>query len=277
MSTLSVVIIVVIASIISGFLSWGIAEKKKWTLITSAVIIGSVISYLGTINLYMHNQFNKIENLVGSYNNELSKAQNVIESLDKRNNKLTKRIFKDELNNLEYILDKISSQNEIIVEKNEILNIWTKLITNSKQSFYASNLVPPSEWQYVTSDDYGIKPQKEAISRGVDVKRINFFDEDSEIHKEGIELVYKNQSDNGIPSQKTSLKSVEDNFTFNSLIEELRTADVVLVDNEILLLTMVNKDYEMQFAVLSFDDTKISAAQKFFTKIFENFKPVKNE
>jgi len=271
MSTISVIIIVVISSLISGYLSWGIVEKKKWTLIISAIIVGSIMAYLGTVNLYMHNQFNMIENLVGSYNNSLSKSQNLISNLDDDNQKLIKLAFTDELEKVNNILEKVNEQNEIIIPKGEILNIWTKLIENSQKQFYASNLVPTKEWKYVNTDEFGIKPQVNAIKRGVDVKRINFFDKDKTEHKEGINLVHKAHQKNKIPSAQKSLESVKNNFTFNSLIEELRTADVVLVDDQILLLTTVDNNYEMEFAVLSFDKTKIKAAKSFFNKVFEDF------
>jgi len=271
MNTITVLIIVVVSSIISGFLSWGINENKKWTLIVSAIIIGAVMSYLGTINLYMHNQFNKVENLVDSYDNSLSNANNAISSLDDNNKRLTKMIFTDKIEQIDLKLNKIFSENEIIIEKSDILNIWTFLIENAQVTFYASNLVPPDDWQYVNADNFGIKPQLAALNKGVDVKRVNFYDPTLSDHENGIKKVYQTQKEAGIPSDIKSIVDVYDNFTYNSIIQGLTTADVVLVDNEILLLTMVDRNYKMKYAVVCFDENRIKSARHFFQKLFENF------
>ncbi len=272
MSTKIVLLIVVVSSAISGYLSWSLSVKeKKWPIVISSIIIGAIVSYVGTINLYMHNQFNQIESLVNSYNNELSNANHLINSLDDNNSDITKKIFGEKIEDINLKLNKIYTEKEIIIDKADILNIWTFLIEHSNQSFYATNLVPPKDWQYVNKDKFGIKPQLKAIKNKVDVKRINIFDPENSNHKNGIITVYENQKKAGIPSDTISIKNVLENYTYNSIIKELSTPDVVLVDNEILLLTIIDKNYEMQYAILCFDSNRIKSAQKFFKKLFEDF------
>jgi len=268
MNTKTVIIIVVISSIISGFLSWGIVEKENWTLVVSATIVGASISYLGTVNFYMHNQFNKIEYLVEAYNNSLAKAKNRIDGLDKNNKKITKMIFNEELASIDLKLKKIHVNNEIVVEKSDVINIWTFLINNASRTFFASNFLPSDGWEYVNIDN-GVTLQKKAIARGVDVKRINFFDYRVDKHKEGIKTVYNKHIEAGIPS---SIKSIKDlDFTYNSIKQELTTTDVTFVDNELLLLTHMDEDFNIKYAILCFDENKIKSANLFFQKLFENF------
>ena len=273
MSTTTVLIIVVISAIISGFLSWGILKnEKKWPLIVSAIIVGACVSYFATVNFYMHNQFNQIEELVDSYNNSLAEAKNKINSLDKNNKKITRMIFTEKIEGIDFILNRIHSSNEIIIEKSDILNIWTDLINNASHSFYASNVVPPDEWQYVNADkNYGIKPQLDAIKRGVDVKRVNLYNSNIQAHKDGINKLYNAHKEANIPSKIMSIQDIYDNFTYNSIIQVLTTEDVILVDNEILLLTHVDRDYNMKYAILCFDENRIKRAQQFFQKLFDDF------
>lgn len=96
-------------------------------------------------------------------------------------------------------------------------------------------------------------------------------------HKIGIDSLYQFHNKNGIQSLKMSIQDLEAKYTYNSIIKELNTPDVILVDDEILLLTFVDKNYQLKSAVISFDENRIESAKIYFKKLFERFEDLENE
>ena len=213
----------------------------------------------------------KVDELEDS-KNSLAKAKNSIDSLDE---KIVRDIFNEQIAIIDLKLKKIYSNNEIVIGKFDVIDVWASLIKKAESSFYASNLLPSYEWKHVNTDKFGIEPQKEAINkRGVDVKRVSFY-YPAEKHKNGILELYGKQKEAGIPSD---IRPIEDlNYTYNSLIQELRTADITFVDNKILLLTYLDIHYDMEYALLCFDENRIKCARIFFQKLFEGCFTEKNK
>jgi len=275
MESILVLVVSILGGVISFLVELGIEKEYKASLLKklSFFFIGSILSGLGTMTVFLTSDLQKLESdmvKIDKYivsTNTYSAAQ---QSIDNANDPIVKLFFQERLFELEKSLREVSNQ-EIFVARNEILNTWEKLIKNSTKSVFATNLVSQDDWKFVSRDNAGLKVQEEAIKRGVKITRINFYDESVTGHKEGLESLRKLQEAIKINVYKLPISWIDNNETYNKTKQRLGTADIVIVDDEILLLTVVNpKTYKMEWATLTYNQEKILTAKNLFQKLLND-------
>ncbi|MCG8096642.1 MAG: hypothetical protein JAZ17_23975 [Candidatus Thiodiazotropha endolucinida] len=274
-SNVIVLLVAIIGGLVSFLLELGIEKEFNITLVKkiNAVIIGSVISAIGTMTFFLANDFTRLQqelDLIDKYlieTNPYSKAVKAIDHIDKP---LAKKFFGNRLGSLEHSLNEITNK-EILLARSEILNTWEELVGSAKSEILATNLVSLSDWKNVSRDNAGLRIQKLAIERGVKITRINIYDESNASHKEGLNHLKTLQSEIGINVHNISLQYIDKNETYDLMKQRLGTFDVVIVDGEVVLLTTVNpKTYKMQWSKLTFNQRTVAMASELFNKLLND-------
>ena len=86
---------------------------------------------------------------------------------------------------------KIEDEKILHVEKHNVYNVWSKIITTSQEGdkIFATNIVSYADWgEFDISDGESI--QKEAIKRNVQIIRIYFSDPKVKNHSENTDKLY---------------------------------------------------------------------------------------
>lgn len=167
------IIFAVVFAIVGSILSYLINKNddtNKFAKPALALIVSGIIGFMLPVIFFLNQQYTSLEESINSYKNSFSVAKKTIDKLDEEKYPITKSIFESKLNEFDLKFEKIATQNQIVIEKSDVLNIWNELINNAKFKFHASNVVLPEDWQYVNSNNFGVKPQLLAMKRNVDVK-----------------------------------------------------------------------------------------------------------
>jgi hypothetical protein len=272
-------VIILLVAIIGGLFSFlvevGIEKEFRATMLRriSIFIIGSIISGLGTLTFFLANDFTKLHKEIKNIDEYLvttNAYSNAVRAVDNLNAPIAKFFFGERLIEIEKDLNDISNQ-DIVIARSEILNNWEKLIKKAHKSVWATNLVSQDDWKFVSRDKAGLKVQEEAIKRGVEITRINFYDESVCGHKEGLASLKRLHESVNIKVYELPVAWIDNNETYNKTKQRLGTADIVIVDDAILLLTVVNpKTYKMEWATLTCNGEKILTAKNFFRKLLND-------
>lgn len=274
-SNQTVLLIAIIGGLIAFLLELGIEKQFNVNLLKkiNAMIVGAVISGIGTMTFFLANDFTKLQQdleMIDKYLIESNPYSNAVKSLDSIDKFLAKKFFESQLEKIEHSLEEISDK-EILLSRSEILNTWEGLINNAEIEILATNLVSLDDWKNVSRDNAGLAIQKEAIDRGVKITRINIYDKSVPSHKEGLDKLKELQESAGITVHNISLQYIDKNETYDHLKQRIGSFDVVIVDNQIVLLTTVNpKTYRMQWSKLTYSPQKVDLAKDLFNKLLND-------
>ena len=274
-SNIIVLLFAIIGGLVSFLLELGIEHKSSIKLAKkiSAVIIGSVISGVGTMTFFLSNDFARLQqqlDLIDRYLIETGPYSKAVKTIDHIDTPLAKKFFGSRLVALEQALDEISDK-EILLSRNEILNIWEELIRSAKSEVLATNLVSQDDWKNVSRDNAGLNVQKSAIENGANITRINIYDDSLPSHKEGLDRLKELQQSIDIKVHSISFQYIDKNETYDHMKQRLGSLDVVIVDKQILLLTTVNpRTYKMEYAKLTYNPQKIAMATELFNKLLND-------
>ena len=178
-----------------------------------------------------------------------------------------------ELTDLDARLKQIAS-GRLQLRREEIIRRWEMLIRASSAFVDATNLVSAEDWGQFSPND-GIEVHKDAVLRGIRVRRIFIYDERDEGHVKGLLKLAKPQMEIGVEVRKISLQWVRGSSFLSEYIGELGTEDIVLFDDEALLMTDINSDKKMTSAMVTIDRHKIRNAREFYDKLWKSAAAIK--
>lgn len=252
--------------------SW-LDKSKGWRKIAIAVIgiilggIFPLIYQMPTIFKDYSNSLNLIdENLNNS--NVIYATKSDISNIE---NKKVKEFFNNGLLKYEDKIEKIKKEKILHIEKNDVFNIWRKIISTSESGdkLYATNIVSYNEWGEFDISK-GESLQKEAISRQVEITRVYLFDDKVIGHVEGTEKLFTRDIKNNINAFKMNVQLAKKG-RFDEKLEKLKTIDMLLLNDELLLLTFTrDKDHKVKYSYLTYDKELIRIAKGYFDELLKD-------
>ena len=266
-------IVTVIGGLISLFLQLSIQGNPKIFKPIGATITGSIISAIGTTTFFLAHDLTRLREQLNSVDNYLIETDvyfKAVKAIDTMDRPLAKKPFEEQLRDIEKSLSNIANEKkEILLRKDQILDTWEHLVKNAKSKILATNLVDFSDWNNVSRDKAGIAIQQSAIERGVKITRINIYDETNKSHEDGLNILREHQDKIGVTVHSISLQYIDAGGRYDSIKQELGgTLDVVIVDDEVVLLTTVDsKTYKMERSKLTYNPRTVETASKLFNKL----------
>lgn len=279
------VVIGVVGAVVAAFVDHGLEAKGTGRLVLRRIalaLIGFAVSISAAETFYFarkldetHQSFGQgltgIASAVAVLNQRVTR-ESVYDSAKKHVAAIqvenAKPLFEARLNEIETDLRSLSTTS-MHVRRTEILNTWESLVKGASQCVCATNLVSREDWANVSRDNAGLSVQRDAMrSRGVEIHRINLYDERVPGHREGLRRLRQFQESIGIAVGELPVTWVQENETYAKFLERLATPDVVIVDGNLVLLTRVrSRDYNMESAVLTFDPELVAEAKRYYVKL----------
>lgn len=182
---------------------------------------------------------------------------------------LVRSVFRGRIATINNDLQSITRARAIRVGHEEILNTWRDLVGGARKCVWATNLVSATDWQKVARDS-GLAVQKAARKRSVKITRVNLFDEAVAGHQQGLQDLRKQQEHIGVHVHELPATWVLTNPTYRRYLDVLGTADVVIVDGEIVLLTHVDpKSDAIINATVTYNREQVEVAKQYFQRLLQ--------
>jgi hypothetical protein len=220
-----------------------------------------------------------VDKIDGYFKNDADLYSRVVKKIGESSSKSdVRRVLLNQ--KLERLKSELSSLDAdyLSIPADEILNVWGTMVGNSKKQFYAINIVP--DWSKVSRDSTGIRGQKEALERGVNIKRIYVFGNDcpenmpnceEKEYSDAMRKLFDKQSELRNETTKGQFTQYEikrnelrENPSYAEFRNKLGTDDIVIVDDELVLLTVVDAKSKMLSAKVSFQPDIVNAAKQLF-------------
>lgn len=251
-------------------------KKEKWYEILFRSIVVFFAFFL--LSKFSFNLYENTEILKRYENSEL--YYNAKNEIDNKTNFAEKQIFNIGLKSIDELLDGVKSKDRIYIERKDIGEVWRILFNNamSGSEVLATNCVVPTDWKFDKTNKLGIGTQRNAISRGISIKRLLIRDDSNEIQGTGQKEIYttlKSELDsNYYKSNIISLSQLTSN-TFNSS-EIIKYIDIGLVklngNKEILFITDLTSDYTIKGAWITTNQNEIAKVKKIYTELWKELK-----
>ena len=180
-------------------------------------------------------------------------------------------LLKKALNNSKDDLRKIC-EGKYEINKDEVMEWWELLIDSADKSVVTTNLVRPSSWDDVAKDGTGGRVQKNAVNSGVDICRFNVANYgacDSVSDEEKYEALIDLHESAGVIVEEVDFEELKTIRQLRSTMNDL-SEDIVLVDDEVILMTTVSFSCDLVSSTISVDEHDVSEAITFFTRIIHN-------
>jgi hypothetical protein len=202
---------------------------------------------------------------------ESNKYYKARESIIQIESQTIQKLFNDGLVRITKQLDDISLR-KLYVPREGIWNVWESLISTATKEVLATNLVSQKDWKHVSQDGTGLERQKEAINKGISIKRVFIYDEEREDHITGLYNLAKIQINAGVQVKFILRKDIETNSSVQDDLRDLqRILDVVITDKQSILLTEIEPvTYTMRWSYLIYEKEKIESGVHFWGRAWNN-------
>ena len=250
------------------------SEKRGYRKFTIGIIgatIGAIFPLL-FIFPYRYEEFSKIIERVDSSIKETNDLYSAKSEIGRIENQRVKALFNNEFNKLNEKVNLIKDKQTVHIEGSDVSNVWRKIIEKSKEGdvIRATNIVSFDSWGEFDITN-GESVQKKAINRGTKITRIYFYDEKVKYHKQYTDTLYKRDLKNKIEAYQISY-SVPKTNRYDNYYNKLNSYDIVLLNNEILLITFTDDKHKIKYSYLTYNREYIDVADKYFNKLLNEIK-----
>jgi hypothetical protein len=248
----------------------------KWARIAQASVIGAAVGLVIGNYFEFTRLLSAVQPYVQQYGRSMYAARQYV------NDNITKQpilgIFRDQLDSLDEQLESISN-GHVLVDRNDVFEMWTKLVTGSEREIVATNLVTEKDWQYFAGGDQGSRTQALAVEDGVRIRRVMVYDEraaGAQAGLRGLACRQKTIIKSNYEVREISLGEISTNTpAYLRLYQVLGTYDVVMFDDTAALLTTVGtNDHEIQGSILTVVPAQLEASRQYLTRIFSEARPI---
>ena len=147
------------------------------------------------------------------------------------------------------------------------LSYWAKLIRVSKRTIDATNLIPPEEMEKYQKSK-GIDVQKEAICRGVKIRRVMIYDRHTPSHLTSLIKLANEQTRVGVVVKKIA----RDHSALRRLTAVVpnQTEDFVIFDEKTMFLAILDPSFNIQSGrIIILGQEKKSDIKRYYDQLFE--------
>lgn len=278
----------VIVSLISllcglGLSLWLVSTKDQpWAKRVGISLLATCVGYLlaRTTETWLQTnrqttQTSELSEKVRRLENHTSKFHVYLQSLESANNlppSPFQALMHDELQDIDDRASQIL-RGELRLKREEIIPRWEKLIYACKSTVDATNIVSAKDWKEF-SPSSGIEVHRDALKKGVKIRRIMIYDTSDPDHEQGLRCLAKPQLDLGIELRAVSIQWIEQSSFLSESMRDLGTIDIVLFDSSAVLMTAVDREKRMTSARLTTDQHLLSKARRFYEKLWNGAVPM---
>lgn len=247
-------------------------SKKLLTVIERGLLYG-ILSFALTTGIDSKISIDRFGTSINKFDENLSKIDKYYKASDCISNidyLPAKGLFGDGLSDLTNELDHIV-QRKLFLGRHKILQTFEYMVKNAKADIMATNIVSEDDWKAVTKDGKGASIQKEAINRGVRIRRLFIYDDKNQGHLKGLLDLAKSHKAVRIEVKIISLSSIRNDPMFESYKRDLNELiDIIITDNSLIMQTDVNSsNYKMNWAMLNCDKNYVLKASEFWNHFWE--------
>jgi hypothetical protein len=275
-------LIILITFGISLGLGFGLTSEKteKWTKRIGITLLGTAFAFMLT-QVYQGSQgvkslAEKVTDLpsLNTYMQALHSWRNLPQSP-------FRSLIDKELEDIDARLKQMT-EGELRLKREEVIPRWEKLFDLSVRKIDATNLVSSKDWNEF-SPNAGLEVHRDALQRGVRIRRIFIYDEEDPGHEEGLKKLSKQQmglcgqlkrEESCIDLKMISKQWVESSSFLSELLRDLGTIDVVVFDADTVLLTTVNSEKKIASSILTRNLRQLRSANDFYNKLWRDAQPI---
>jgi hypothetical protein len=249
MSEFIVKIIEVLVGFTVGYLTFRLSAQKDALAVTLSVTIGLLTSLLAT-------------NLIESYRQN-TRYLRLQELLNKLLEKLSDRYVNasDTAQLLQF--------GSTAFTREKTMSVWLDLLWLTSSRYWATNYTK-EVWDS-SLPDLGIQIQiAKARAKQVDMRRVYIIDDLAELN--GLRERIEAQLAGGIKVKYVLVTEIKKNKYFNSLLKELDSLDMALIDSRIIFSLELDKQRRIQNSKTIFDEKMCKNHERIFEMIFDEAK-----
>lgn len=249
------------------------SKSRKVFIVIERSLLYGILTFALTTGIDSKMSIDKFSTSIDKFDQNLSqidkyhKASDCISNIDYAP---AKSLFETGLKELTVELDDIA-QRKLFLGRHKILTTFEFMVKNASKDIMATNLVSEDDWKSVTRDGKGAIIQKEAIQKGVKIRRLFIYDEQNQKHLQGLLELAESHKAVGIEVKIISLADIRSDPMYESYKRDLNELiDMIITDNSLIMQTDVNStNYKMNWAILNCDKNYVSKAADFWNHYWD--------
>lgn len=250
---------IIIWSFVSGIIGLSLSFVFEAKGVIKKIAITSITVVFGLILKFNVSTWQEIKNTNANIE-EIKKGMTFIKDFEGKNTPIYNKIG-------DYFYDRIQgrfselNKHSIVLSPDEVKDVWSIILQNAKETFYATNTIAPKDWPKESCE-------KQRLAKVKYIYRVMIKRQyDDLFNKKLDELALRQLRECNVDQISYIYKS--DLYSkFRNHIQQLGSIDIVLADNEVLLLT--NYDEETKFirnGIVTTDTRLINIANDLFSKL----------